>query len=80
MIVIPVCARSAHSASVFPISGLSSGTRTHSISSSPSASSRSSTIFGRSYAPPITAPIWRASSSSSAITARGSSSSACRKK
>jgi hypothetical protein len=48
MIVIPVRWRKAHSASVFPIAGLVSGTGTHSIASSPKAISSSSTIFGRS--------------------------------
>src|SRR6266508_3661864 len=48
MIVMPVLARKPHSASVLPIQGLSSGTGIHSIWSSPSAISRSSTIFGRS--------------------------------
>ena len=48
MIVMPVRARKAQSASVVPIAGLPSGTGTHSIASSPSAISSSSTIFGRS--------------------------------
>ena len=48
MMVMPVRWRNAHSASVFPIAGLSSGTATHSIASSPKAISSSSTIFGRS--------------------------------
>ena len=48
MMVIPVRARNPQSASVWPIAGLPVGTDTHSIANSPSAISRSSTIFGRS--------------------------------